>query len=63
MIDPRVQFKQAYMHITKGKCRLIGPDPEDGALLIMERIGDDDVLGEYFGTERSDLFTLGEQLK
>lgn len=50
------------MHITNGLCRLIGPDPEDGALLILERIGDDEVLGQYFGCERSDLRTIGERL-
>lgn len=51
-----------YMHATKGECRLIGPDPEDGALLILERIGDDSVLGEYFGCEHSDLRHIGPKL-
>lgn len=52
-----------YMHATHGLCRLIGPDPEDGALLIMERIGDDEVLGQYFGCEHSDLYTVGTRLR
>ena len=58
-----VKFDVLYMHVTKGMCHLISPDPKDGAWLIMERIGDDDVLGEYFGTERSDLYTLGNKCK
>lgn len=51
-----------FMHPTKGLVRLIAPDPEDGALLIVERVGDDEVLGEYFGCERSDLYAVGEKL-
>lgn len=53
---------QEFMHPTKGLVRLIAPDPEDGALLVVERIGDDEVLGEYFGCERSDLYAVGDKL-
>lgn len=61
--NPRIKFGVTYMHESKGMCRLIGPDPEDGALLIMERTGDDSVLGEYFACEHSNLFSMGEVMK
>lgn len=51
-----------YMHPVHGLVRLIAPDPEDGALLILEREGDDEVLGQYISCESSDLYTIGERL-
>lgn len=57
--------RKEYMHPVYGLCVLIHPDPEDGALLIMERRGGDNDDGErpfYFGCERSDLYHVGERV-
>lgn len=58
----RVHSGVTYSHPVQGHCRLIAPDPEDGALLIMERVGDDFCLGSYFACERSNLFEVGARL-
>lgn len=54
--------RKLYMHAVAGLCVLIHPDPEDGALLVMERVGDDEVAGTYFGCEASDLYHVGERV-
>ncbi len=47
-----VKRGELYNHRVLGKCRLIASHPEDGALLIVESVqDDDDFTGEYCETE------------
>lgn len=55
--------RKQYMHPRYGLCVLISPDPEDGALLIMERAGfNEPAPAGYFSCESSDLYHVGERV-